>query len=119
MKILRAQKKLPGIDYYTTHLNILNCFLETKLSDKEVEVLANFMNLDKNITGNDMFNTYARRLAKDSMKEMSAASLSNHIKTLKEKKYIEKDSVGRLKIVNYLFPEETFQGYQLKIQKDG
>lgn len=118
MKINRVERKLPGVSYYLVHLGLINCVVDNKLSEKELEVLGHFMALDKNITGTDMFNTYARKLVKQNLGEMSSASLSNHLKILKEKGYVVEDDLGRLKIVDYLFPEETWQGYQIKLIKE-
>lgn len=116
MKILQKQLNLSRDDYYKVHLEIINALLPIKLSGKEIEVLAGFMSLEKNLTSTDMFNTVTRKMVKDKLKGMSAGSLSNHLKSMLDKGFLTKDDHGLIEVKSFLFPEENAQGYQLKLK---
>lgn len=118
MQVIQKELRINSEQYYLMHLNIINSVFSVKLTDKEIEVLAGFMALDKNITGTDMFNTYARRLVKERLKGMSAGSLSNHLKAMIDKGFLTKDEISnRISIKEFLLPEDTWQGYQFRIIK--
>ena len=118
MKVIQRKLKLKEIDYYLTHLRLINAVLEVKLTETQIEVLAAFMSLDHKITGTDMFNTYARKLVKTNL-NMSAASLSNHLGALLVKQFLVKDEItGRIHIKEYFLPEDNAQGYQFGIIKE-
>lgn len=118
MQVIQKELKINSEQYYLMHLNIINSVFSVKLTDKEIEVLAGFMALDKNITGTDMFNTYARRLVKEKLEGMSAGSLSNHLKAMIDKGFLTKDEISnRISIKEFLLPEDTWQGYQFRIIK--
>lgn len=119
MKIIQKTFRVDASDYHSMHLSLINPALEKKMTNKEIEVLASFMSLDSSITGTDMFNTYARKLAKSKLKGMSSGSLSNHIKSLLDKGLLKKDeNSNRISIGSFLFPEEDQQGYQFKLIKN-
>lgn len=118
MKILQKKLEYEGKDYYVMHLSIINSILPKKMTSKEIEILALFFNLDKVLTQDDMFNTLARRKVKEQMDGMTAGSLSNHLKSLIEKGFIDKNNItNRLTVKPYLIPEENKQGYQFKLIK--
>lgn len=116
MKIVQKQLELEDIQYYIVHLNIVNALLVNKMTDKELNILANFMSLDKSITSSDMFNTFARKQVKENLDNMSSGSLSNHLKSMLDKGFLSKDD-GKINIKPFLIPEEDWQGYQFKITK--
>lgn len=117
MNIIQKSIELEGSEYYRLHLHVVNGFLHKLLTDIEIKVLAEFMNLPVDVARGDMFNTYARKVVREIL-EMSASSLSNHLRTLQEKKYIGKEEPsGRLFIKEYLIPMEDLQGYQFRIIK--
>lgn len=118
MKIIQKGLTLLPRDYYLTHLSIINSFLPTKLTEKEIQVLAGFLSLDKSITDGDMFNTYARKIVKDSLQGMSSGSLSNYLSSLIAKGFLEKNEITkRITVKEFLLPEDDWQGYQFKIIK--
>lgn len=82
-----------SVQFYISHASIINSVIENvekKLSNKEIEVIANFMALDTQITLGDILNNKARKIVKEALK-MSSASLSNHVKSLISKGVIIKD----------------------------
>lgn len=118
MKVIQKELRVEPGQYYLIHLNIINSVFPTKLTEKEIEVLAGFMALDKTITGVDMFNTYARKLVKETLKGMSAGSLSNHLKSMIDKGFLVKDEItNRISVKEFLLPEDDWQGYQFRIIK--
>lgn len=118
MRVIQKELKIKTDQYYLIHLNIINSMFSTKLTEREMEVLAGFMSLDKKVTGIDMFNTYARKLVKESLKGMSAGSLSNHLKSMIDKGFLTKDEItNRINVKEFLLPEDDWQGYQFKIIK--
>lgn len=119
MRVIQKELRLQNLNYYLTHLNIINSLLTIKLTDKEVEILAEFMSLDKKLTEADMFNTLTRKLVKENLKGMSSGSLSNHLKSMIDKGFLVKDEITKkITIKNFLLPENDWQGYQLKLIKE-
>lgn len=117
MSVIQKSLKLNIKEYYTTHLNIINSIFPKRLTDKEIEILSEFMSLDSSITGVDMFNTYARKIIKENLK-MSSGSLSNHLKSMLDKDFLIKDKItNRISVREFLLPNENWQGYQFKIIK--
>lgn len=115
MKILRKKLTLSKIEYYSTHLSIMNIFLPVKLTPKEIEVLANFMSLEGEIA-EDRFGTTARKVV---MKKMGIkpGGLGNYFDSLGRKKFLLKDDNG-YNIWEALYPELENQGYEfLLVQK--
>jgi len=116
MPIIQKTLQKSGKEYYKTHLNIINEFIPTRLTEKEIDVLACFMSLEPSIIEEDMFNTLARKMVKEQLDNLSAASLSNHLRSLIDKGYLIKNEItNRLKIIDNLFPHDTMQGYQFKL----
>ena len=95
-------------DYYTKHLEIINCFLPVTMTPKEIEVLANFMSLQGDIS-NDRFGSTARKIVMQKM-NLSLAGISNYMKSLKTKGFITGNS-----ILPILFPDTKEQNYQFKL----
>lgn len=117
MNIIQKSKELEGSQYYKLHLHVINGFLHSLLTDIEIDVLATFMSLPLDVSRGDVFNTYARKVAREKL-NMSASSISNHLRSLQEKKYIMKEELSnRLYIVSYLLPSKDVQGYQFRIIK--
>ena len=115
MKIIQQVFNLDNEKYYTAHLSIINAVLPVKLTDKELEVLAAFMGLDKNIIEDGFFNPVARKKVLKKL-ELSPAGLSNHLKSMINKGFLIKNNVTNfITIKEFLLPEENEQGYQFKI----
>lgn len=118
MKIVQKTLKLRGVEFYKMHLNVINTLLpdQYKMVNKEIEVLATFMSLDKALISEDMFNTLARKQVKEKLNNMSAGGLGNHLKSLILKKHLIKNEVtGRITVKQAILPDEPAQGYQIKL----
>ena len=117
MKIIQKAFKVENQEYYTMHLHIVNAILPVKLTDKELEVLSAFMGLDKNIIEENYFNPVARKKVLKRL-DLSAAGLSNHLKSMINKGLLTKNDItNTITIKEFLLPEEDGQGYQFKIMK--
>ena len=113
MKPILKLLKVSDNDYLKTHLTILNSILPTKLTDKEIEVLSEFMALEGTLA-KDRFCTSGKKIVRLTLK-LSSQGLYGHIKTLKEKGFITEDD----KIISILFPSsQEEQTYQFKLIKE-
>lgn len=118
MKLLQKIIRVNREDYFKMHLNIINTLVseKEKMVNKEIEVLAAFLSLDKNIIEEDMFNTLARKQVKAKLGNMSAGGLGNHLKSLIEKKHLSKNEItGKITVNPAIIPQEPIQGYQIKL----
>lgn len=106
--VIKKVLKLGTIEYYNTHLQIINPLLPIQLTPKEIEILANFMSFEGTIA-HDRFGTTAKKIVKDRM-ELSNAGISNYMKSLKDKGFITNNT-----IVPILFPENGEQLYYFKL----
>jgi len=117
MKPIQRILHLNENDYYIKHLTIVNTLLPTYLTNKEIEVLAAFMSLDKHIIEEDMFNTVARSRVMKKL-QLSPGGLGNHLKSMINKKVLDRNEItNRISIKDFLLPQEPTQGYQIKILK--
>ena len=114
MKVKRIKKtlKLDKKDFYHKHLEVINPFLPIKLTPKEIEVLAEFLNLEGDLK-EDIFGTTARKVVKGNL-NISAGGLGNYLKSLKQKGFIYK-KYGALFISQVVLPSEFEQEYHFKI----
>jgi DNA-binding MarR family transcriptional regulator len=114
--IQRAFKLTPK-EYYQKHLQMLNMLIPASLSDKEIEVLATFMSLDKSLIEEEMINTITRRKVMKKL-NLSPGGLGNHLKSMiKQKALVKNDVTGTIRINPHLMPDEPLQGYQIKMLK--
>lgn len=115
MKVLQKTSKVNRIDYFEMHLHIINAFFTPKLTSKEIKVLAAFMLIRKEIGSDDVFNTVARREVCERL-ELSPGGLSNYIKALLSKGFIEKSvQTSRIVMKPFILPEMDSQYYQFKL----
>ncbi len=115
--VIQETIRLGGIEYNKKHLEIISALLPTNLTPTEMEVLASFMALDKSLTEDSMFNTVARKRVMLKM-NLSAGGLSNHLKSMINKKVLDKDDITKkITMKKFLFPDSKMQGYQIKIIK--
>lgn len=115
MGIIQRELRLDKNQYNIKHLQMVNTILNADLTDKEIEVLAVFMSLDKMITEDDMFNTIARKKVMDKL-NLSPGGLGNHLRSMIDKNALDKNEISkRIRIKPFLFPDKKVQGYQIKI----
>lgn len=104
---------LENLDYYITHLSLINCVLPVKLKPKEIEVLAHFMTF-KEDPENEMFSSHNRKIVRNRL-NISHGGLSNYINSLKDKKFL----VGRgnnIVVLPLLQPNKLDQSYMFKLK---
>tara|TARA_R110000796_G_scaffold118353_5_gene232003 strand:+ start:10131 stop:10490 length:360 start_codon:yes stop_codon:yes gene_type:complete len=118
MKIIKQVISTEGREYYEKHLKIVSCILPTKLTQKEIEVLAFFMSLDKNLIEEDMFNSLARKKVMEGLSKMSPGGLGNHLKSMIVKQVLDRHNITkRITIKSFLIPEESSQEFQIRLEK--
>jgi hypothetical protein len=108
-------------DYCRKHLQLVNSVARTfeTMSEKEIEMLSAFLSLDKKLTEEDMFNSFARKKVMEEL-GLSHGSLSNYIKGLIDKKVLNKHPITKKITIapDSIEPNERGQGYQIKIELD-
>lgn len=118
MKPIQQAFRLRGKAFYEKHLAIVSNLLPTNLTQKEIEVLACFLSLDKVIIEEDMFNTIARKKVMGELK-LQAGGLGNHLKSMITKGVLVKHKItNKITIREFLLPQEPIQGYQIKLVKE-
>lgn len=116
MKLLKTVVHRSTDQYYLAHLQIINATFEVQMFPKEMEVLAAFMALDKKLTEDDMFNTHARKIVKAKLGGMSAAALSNQLRFLLDKGFLEKHPItNKITVHPAILCEEDWQQYAIKL----
>jgi len=117
LMIVRKSLILPTIEYYMTHLSIINAIIPSKLriTPREIDVLASFLS----IPTSERFTSYGRKQVKDTL-NLSPSSLSNHMKALITKKFIltsPDDENIPIDIAPTIIPTPT-QEYHIRITHD-
>ena len=113
MKTLGKTLQLEKEAYYLKNLEIMNTVLPTKLSEKEMEILALFMTYENNING-DRFSTIIRKEVMKKLK-LSPGGLGNHLASLINKGLVVKTLENRLEIKPFLFPNPNSQDYHFRL----
>lgn len=111
MKIIQKGFELPKLEYYQTHLKIVNAILPIGITSKEIEILSWFLTLPKSDT---MFSTPNRKAVIKAL-SLTDGGMSNHLKNMKKKGLLKRED-DNLVIVPALLPDERLQGYNLKIK---
>lgn len=106
--LIKKVLKLSTLEYYNTHLQLINPLLPEHLTPKEIEFLSHFMSFNGTIA-QDRFGTTARNMVKTSM-GLSNAGISNYMNSLRIKKFINGNT-----ILPILFPDEKEQVYHFKL----
>jgi len=107
MKIIRKKLSLSESEYYRTHLRIITSLMPVSLTNRELEVLAEFMSF-KGVS--DRFGTDQRRWVMDKL-NIKAPNLTNLLKTL-EFKGVIKDGA----ILPVFLPNVGIQGYEFLLE---
>lgn len=105
--------KLEKSNYYFTHLSIINCLLPVKLTNKEIEVLSEFMSLDYT-ADTDRFSTSGKRKVRQAL-ELTHQGLANYMKSLYNKGFLTKKGEGT-EILPLLKPSYQQQVYMIKLE---
>lgn len=111
-------KNLGNEEYYVKHLQIINPLLPSvsKMTQKEIEVLAGFMSLSGDLVDKNRFGTSARKEVMSKL-NISSGGLGNYLKSFKNKNLIFINDYGVLELKEFLIPELNNQGYKIKIIK--
>ena len=125
MKIITKVVQIDNYGYYVRHLELLNVILpygeskfpKEKMTPKEIEVLAAFMSQDKGLIDEDIFNGVVRKKVMEKI-NIAPGGLGNHLKSLIEKEFLDKNNITKkITVKPYLFPEDNHQGFRLKLVK--
>lgn len=109
--------KLNKVDYYATHLAIINAFLPVKLTQREIEVISRVMSFEGEMS-QDKFGTSARKILKNDL-NMSDGGLGNFLRSMRDKGVIRENGGGKLDIHPILKNNPTEQVYNFKLINEG
>lgn len=115
MKQIRKVLKLSKVDYYETHLSIINCIFpkEVRMTPMEIKVVAAFMALEGDVA-QFRFGPTGKKIVMNNL-GISPAGLSNYITSLTNKNFIDKSMADMPKIIPLLTLESDEQIYMIKI----
>lgn len=114
MPDIKKTLQLTKVEYYKTHLSIVNCVLPdtSKMTPTEIKVLANFMALEGDIAINK-FGPTGKKVVMKAL-DISDAGLSNYLKQLTDKDCVRKKG-DTLIIHPLLEPQSEQQIYMFRL----
>lgn len=116
MKVLQKVKSVEENEYMYWHLRIVTSMLPSMLTETELKVLSEFMSLEGQEFESDRFSSVCRRMVQERL-GITQPSISNYLKQLEAKGYIQRTEVLRKRFVpEFLFPGKGMQGYQFKLE---
>jgi DNA-binding MarR family transcriptional regulator len=115
MKVVQEKIKTNKIaEYYKKNLEILNCILENKLTKVEMDTLAMFLMLPKEVVEDGYFTSHTKKIVIET-NNISSSSLSGILKSIISKGIItKKENTGKLEL-SPKFLIEGKQGYQIMV----
>jgi len=116
MKIVQKEILLSGDEYYAFHLRLVNCFLDKRLSNKEIDILSAFMSLD--VGDRERFSGNARRVVFNKLGKTLETNISSYLSSMLKKGVLFKEN-GMFNVSKFMFPDDRLQGYQFKIVNNG
>lgn len=118
MEVLKKKMVLPSLKYYEKHLSIINPMLTVQLTVKEIQVLASFLSVGKEMASDYRFNSVAKKHVRTALK-LKPGGLSNYFRSMVNKKVLLKNEItGAYTIAPHVLPEEKQQAYTFLIVKD-
>ena len=114
MQVITKTLELAEKDYYIAHVGVVNALKGGSLSKMEMLVFAGFLYAIAIHGAENAFQINGRKSAKEFVGTTSPAIISNHIRSLRDKKWILGED-NKLEIPTYLIPESDWQGYKLKL----
>lgn len=114
MEVIYKTIKLKKLDYYKTHLSIINPVLPIQMTPREIDILASFMNLEGDIA-QQRFGTTAKKIIMAEL-GLKPSNLSNFIRDLLKKGFLIK-KIDNIEIWPLLLPEPNKQQYQFKLER--
>lgn len=111
MKVIQKKVELGHVDYFKTHLSIINPLLPEKhrFTPMEIEVLAHFMAIEGDLAAY-RFGASAKKLVMETL-NLKPSGLSNYFRTLLDKQLLRKEG-DLYKIWDLLIPETDVQEYR-------
>jgi len=116
MSLIKKTVKLESKEeYLKLHFFIINPMFPVQLSNKEAEILASFLSLDKSLIEEEVFNPLTRKRVMES-KLLSPGALGNHLKTMLSKGFLTRNEVTNKISVNPMcLPSYPSQDYNFKL----
>jgi hypothetical protein len=112
MPEIKKRLILDKLDYYETHLSLINCLLPVKMTPTEIKVLAAFMSLEGDVA-KYRFGTTGRKIVMNNL-GLKSSGLSNYIKTMTEKGFLT-EVADTFEIWAILHPQPDFQEYKFRL----
>ena len=116
MKPITKVLSLDKIEYYVTHLSIVNCLLPVKMTPTEIKILAGFMSFEGELA-EDRFSSLGRKIIRENLL-LTHQGLSNFMSSLIKKRFINEFD-HKLLILPLLHPDKTEQTYMIKLKNLG
>ena len=105
--------KLNRLDYYITHLKIINSIVSFELTDKEINVLAHFLSMEGDIR-KDLFGSTSRKLVREQC-NITLSGLTNYLNSLQVKRCVIRDELGNLRLHALIDINSTTHTYNLTL----
>lgn len=118
MKEIKKVVRLNKMDYYETHLSLINCVFpkEIRMTPMEIKVIAAFMSLEGDVA-KFRFGPTAKKIVMHSVKPekpLSPAGMSNYITSLTSKGFLV-ETGDMIEIHPLLMLENKEQVYMFKL----
>ena len=112
--IIRKELKLKGVEFYYTHLGIINFLLPIKLTNMEIRVLSRLLHFRTDTHLQEEYKDKFRKYIRESL-GLSSASLYNYFSSM-----YKKGAITDLKTVevNILLIPQNTQEYYFRIKKE-
>jgi hypothetical protein len=107
--------KLDSYAYFQKHLQLVNLLLPSHMTNKEIDVLARFLDIAKN-NSEDTFSSDVRKQVIEK-ENISSQYISNILRSLTEKSVVIKED-NRYVLKSFLYPDDDIQQYQIAIIND-
>lgn len=118
MRVLKKSIKTDYNNFYLYHTRIVNVVFGSVLGNKEIEVLASFMSISSQLENGYILDRITRKQIMKDLK-IFPGGLTNHIKSIKVKGFIENVKGTKvLKIKDFLIPEKEKQLYQIYLEEE-
>ena len=105
---IKKTLRLSQVDYYRMHIMIVSSFLPVRLTDREIDVLSQFLSF-KGEFAEDRFGPSQRKIVMDRL-GMKPPNLSKHLKTLRQAGVIKGG-----KVIDHFVPHSDVQLYKFQL----
>ena len=112
------REKLSKKKFLPKYLKLVNVILPDPLTQREIDVLAAFMELEGDLVKEDRFGTQARGVVRKKFGFKSYSNLDNYIKYFKKKGVLFQDTEGKLKLNPKISIPESEDKVELAFQFD-